>query len=286
MVCNKSRITVFYLPCWQNYFATVYATAEIWIRTRTDNCHLQGLWPALNMNHSTRQQHVTDNCVGTSLDVAHCSKSPNGCNFWGLFTQLQPNNNTKYISAITSPYGEGLERPTWKQHIRFGMWCRCELESGFRKLFILRSIRNLSGEPNPSRPNPTKYYSACLHGGFQIKRGWLLNVVFRDEMAFGVGGWGIGMGGFVCLGLVIHTERAATEKEGEVMEGSNPDDVISSRGTALDNSHAKAAAGWRENWVTEKERRKIGKKKWRNVLLVLWLKDWWLKLNTMYMTIF
>jgi len=51
------------------------------------------------------------------------------------------------------------------------------------------------------------------------------------------------MGGFVCLGLVIHTERAATEEEGEVMEGSNPDDVISSQGTAPDNSHAKAAAG-------------------------------------------
>lgn len=59
-------------------------------------------------------------------------------------------------------------------------------------------------------------------------------------MAFGVGG-------FVCLGPVIHMERAATEKEGEVMEGSNPDNVISSRGTLADNSHAKAAAGRREN---------------------------------------
>lgn len=55
------------------------------------------------------------------------------------------------------------------------------------------------------------------------------------------------MGGFVCLGPVIHIERAATQREREVMEGSNPDYVISSQGTAPDNSHAKAVAGRREN---------------------------------------
>jgi hypothetical protein len=45
-------------------------------------------------------------------------------------------------------------------------------------------------------------------------------------------------------GACCDTER---EREREVMEGSNADDVISSQGTAPDNSHAKAVAGRREN---------------------------------------
>lgn len=128
---------------------------------------------------------------------------------WKLFTQFLPNYKVKNIPL----YRERLEILTWKQYLQLSMWRPCELESRFCKLFVRKSIRNLSREPTPSHPNPTEYYSSCLHGDFQIKRGWLLNVVFRDEMAFG--GWGIGVGGFVCLGPVIHMERAATQREEE-----------------------------------------------------------------------
>lgn len=64
--------------------------------------------------------------------------------------------------------------------------------------------------------------------------------------------WPLGVrnwGGWICVprsrnphGTCCNRERGGG-REGEVMEGSNPDDVISSQGTAPDNSHAKAVAG-------------------------------------------
>jgi hypothetical protein len=50
--------------------------------------------------------------------------------------------------------------------------------------------------------------------------------------------------GWICVPGTRNPHGTCSNTEGgKVMEGSNPDDVISSQGTAPDNSHAKLRQG-------------------------------------------